>query len=227
MDINFIENLDRIEVIADFVEDGSRIADIGSDHCKVPILLCEKNKISFAQAVENKIGPYKRMCQEIIDSGFSSLIKPSLSDGISDLDASVDTLIIAGMGGKLIKKILNNNKEKLASIDTIIIDAHNDRDEISSFLADCNYELVDNVFFYDSNKPYDVMKWRKTNKKISYTKEQLEFGPLNMVNKPASWVFYWQKEINRITEILESNELPLSVKNEYSERIKLIQTIIN
>lgn len=220
------KTINRIEVIASFVDFEANIADIGSDHCKVPILLCKQNKIRFAQAVENKKGPYKRMCKEIEDSGFSNAIKPTLSDGLNDLDECVDTLIIAGMGGKLIISILAKNIKKLANISTIIIDAHNEKYEISSFLMKQGYILADNSFFYDSNKPYDVMKWQKSENRVEYTESELKFGPLNIIRKPQAWVCYWKNEIKRLKSIIEFNELPIEKKNQYIVEVYNIEKAI-
>ena len=50
----------RLSAIASLVKKDSYIADIGSDHCVVPILLAEQKKIVYAEAVENKKGPYQQ-----------------------------------------------------------------------------------------------------------------------------------------------------------------------
>ena len=87
------------------------------------------------------------MLKEIQKANLKDRIVPSLSSGLDELSKEVDTLIIAGMGGKLIKEILQKNENKLDRIETIIVDAHNDRPILISYLESINYHLIDNDFF--------------------------------------------------------------------------------
>ncbi len=218
-----MEKEKRIEIIASFVDNGARIADIGSDHCAVPILLMRQKKITFAQAVENKKGPYQRMRQEILKSGFQANIHPNLSDGIESLDPTVDTLIIAGMGGRLILSILERHPEKLENIKTIIVDAHNDRPMVISKLSEKGFVLDNNEFFYESGIAYDVMKWTRSAKKASYSEIEVEFGPFNVLRKNEAWRAYWQSEKQRMIGILSQKGLPEKKKIECEQKIALIE----
>ena len=55
----------RLDVIVSFIDEGATIADVGSDHCYVPINAFNARKVKYAQAIENKKGPYERMLKEI------------------------------------------------------------------------------------------------------------------------------------------------------------------
>ena len=48
----------RLDVIVSFIDEGVAIADVGSDHCYVPINAFNGRKVKCAQAIENKKGPY-------------------------------------------------------------------------------------------------------------------------------------------------------------------------
>lgn len=221
-----IEESNRLEVIASFVDNGSIVADVGSDHCQVPILLCKQGKCSHIQAIENKKGPYKRMCNEIFKSGYSSIISPSLSDGISELEKEIDTLIIAGMGGRLIKRILESNAKELSHINTIIIDAHSDSELIFKYMASISYKLEENKFIYDAGKPYDIQKWMKVEKLEDYSEEDVLFGPLNIKREPETWIYYWSCEAHRIEEILASGNLPNEINDKYLKQLRLIEKVV-
>ena len=82
----------RLQSIANLVPKNSYIADIGSDHAQLPIYLCETGTVSWAQAVENKTGPFLRMTHAIQESGLEGHIDCSRSDGIAGLDEGVDTV---------------------------------------------------------------------------------------------------------------------------------------
>ncbi len=219
-------NLKRLSTIVDMVDNGSKIADIGSDHCYVPILCCKEGKIAFAQAIDNKKGPYERMVKAIENSGYSNMIEPSLSSGLDELDDDVDTLILAGMGGKLIISILEKNLAKLINIKTIIVDAHNDRPELIKFLENNSYHLEKNQFLYEGGIAYDIMKWKKGKSFKTYTEEELIYGPLNLITKSDSWRKYWLNEEQRIANVLSKTDLPIDKRNEYEDKLKSIRNVL-
>lgn len=217
----------RLDVIVSFIDDGASIADVGSDHCYVPISAFKAQKIKYAQAIENKKGPYQRMVQEIQKAGLEGKIIPFLSNGLDQLSKRVDTIVIAGMGGKLIKEILQKNENKLDKIETIIVDAHNDRPLLVSYLESIHYHLINNDFFYEGKIAYDVMKWEKGDPEKSYTEQELFFGPLNLLKKGDSWAHYWEKERDRLSSILANEKLPIEEKNKYQSTVENINSAIS
>ncbi len=186
----------RLLTIADMVDDGANIADIGSDHCSLPIYLFERGRIKHAFAVENKKGPYARMKKAIDDSKFP--IIPSLSDGLDELPENVDTIILAGMGGNLIIDILKKWNNKTRSVETIIVDAHNDRPKLTKYLSENGFSLAMNEFISDGGKHYDVMKWKRSNSIPSYSELEIKYGPLNIRKKPEEWKKWLQNQIDAI-----------------------------
>ncbi len=225
--INDNKNIKRLEAIANMVDFDSSIADIGSDHCYVPIICAKQKKIVFAQAIENKKGPYNRMVNAIKSSGFSSIIEPSLSDGLNELNEKVDSLVIAGMGGKLIISILEKGKEKLDNIKTIITDAHNDRPDLIKYMESIGYHIDKNEFLYEGGIAYDVMKWVKGKPFNPYTDNELVFGPLNLINKSEPWKTYWKNEASRLSNLISNNKLPNNKKDQYQKSINLINEVLN
>lgn len=219
-------NLKRLSTIVDMVDNGSKIADVGSDHCYVPIFCCKQGKITFAQAIDNKKGPYERMVKAIENSGYSNMIEPSLSSGLDELNKNVDTLILAGMGGKLIISILEKNLAKLINVKTIIVDGHNDRPELIKYLEKSGYHLEKNEFIYEAGIAYDIMKWKKGEPLKPYTEEEFIYGPLNLITKTDSWKKYWLNEERRITDILKNKDLPADKRKECENKIKSIKNVL-
>ena len=166
------------------------------------------------------------MLKEIQKANLKDRIVPSLSSGLDELSKEVDTLIIAGMGGKLIKEILQENENKLDRIETIIVDAHSDRPILISYLESINYQLIDNDFFYEGKIAYDVMKWAKGKTDKPYSEEEVFFGPLNLKKKSGSWIEYWEKERNRIQNLLNLPGLPKEDKTRYQGVLEKINTVI-
>ena len=101
----------RLERIASFVQPGSRVADIGTDHGYVPIWLVQKGVCPSALAMDVRKGPLERAEEHVEEVGLSGKIELRLSDGLAKLKAGeADTVVIAGMGGKLTCRILEQGR---------------------------------------------------------------------------------------------------------------------
>jgi len=217
----------RLMAVASFVDKGAFIADIGSDHATVPLYLYKQGVISHAETVENKKGPYSRMVKVLEEAGVLELSYPSLSSGIEKLMPEVDTVIVAGMGARLILSILLTNKDKLSNVKTIILDAHNERELLFEPLRGLGYSLMANSFIEEEGISYDVMKWVKQEKSEPYTDKESLFGPLNLKTKPEAWVKFWRKEQSRLEGILQSQALPEEKRNEYSTKVGAIKEALD
>lgn len=204
----------RLNAIASLVDEGSYIADIGSDHCALPIALFEEKKIQKAFAVENKKGPFERMEKAIKNSGFP--ITASFSSGLSNLPKEVDTVVLAGMGGPLIVRLLSEDPNKLENVQALIIDAHNERPLVTRFLEKAGYSLFDNIFLIEEGIPYDIMKWKKGKNPSPYTDLEIDYGSLNLQKRPKDWLLTLERN-------LKEKERILSFLSEGSEKKKTLE----
>ena len=99
----------RLQAIASMVEEGGILADIGTDHGYLPIRLLEDGKISGAIAADINRGPLLRAEEHVREKGFDDRISLRLSDGfLAVLPGEADAAVIAGMGGPLTIRILEN-----------------------------------------------------------------------------------------------------------------------
>lgn len=212
----------RLEAVVSFVKKGEKVADIGSDHALVPISLFNRGIISEAVAIDNKPGPFKTMKASIEEAGLSESIRPSLSDGIEDIDTDTDTLILAGMGGLLIASILEKDIAKLSQIKAMIIDAHREYPYLISYLAEKNYKIVDSLFLFDKGKPYCVTRFEKSETPVFYTEEECFFGPLELTKKAPEWREHFTNVL-KIDQGLLEKSLPQKKREEIFHEISMIQ----
>lgn len=217
----------RLAVVADFVPEGSFIADVGSDHAQLPLFLLAQKKIRGAQAIENKPGPYERMEKSVLSSPFSGKVVLSLSDGLSALSPEVDTLVLAGMGGKLIKRILSEGVKKLPSIQTLVIDAHSEREQLIPFVASLGYRVVGELFFFDAGIAYDVTKWVKSDAPMTYSPKQCQFGPLSLESKNPDFIAFYSKEKAHYEALLTEKTLSEKNRIEYAKKAQILQEVLH
>ena len=91
---------------------GNRLVDVGCDHGYLPVSLYLDGKIPGAIAMDVRKGPLSRAQEHISQYGLDAYIETRLSDGLEALKPGEgDTLVIAGMGGPLMERILTDGAE--------------------------------------------------------------------------------------------------------------------
>lgn len=91
-----------------YLSPGGTVADIGTDHAYLPIELCRRGLCRRAVACDINRGPIERARENIAAAGFSDRIDTLRTDGLHGVEAyRPDTVLIFGMGGELIVRILS------------------------------------------------------------------------------------------------------------------------
>ena len=133
----------RLQAIADMVTTGSRTADVGCDHGFVSIYLYENKIAPKVYAMDLREGPLQRAREHIEAKGFSDYIETRLSDGVEALAAGeADTLICAGMGGRLMAEILSKGHEKAAMMKELILQPQSELRYFREFLRQNGFAIV-------------------------------------------------------------------------------------
>ena len=198
----------RLELVASFVLDNSHVIDVGCDHAYLPIYLMETKKNIQVTASDIKEGPLKIAKENIKKYNLENKIKLVLKDGIIDLDKSIDTVIISGMGGILLSKIISN-KDNLKYVKTLILSPNNEFPLVRKTLKKIGYKIVKEKLITENKITYLVIKAIKGKEKINSF-----FGTLN--NQDFESIYYYTKLLNTNTIILK--KLP---KEKIIKRIKL------
>ena len=196
----------RLEVIASIVPK-SVVADIGSDHGKLMIELFNSGKITKGYAVENKKGPYTRLVKALEEEGIIDNVIPMFSDGITELPKCVTTVVIAGMGGKLIVDILKKDLSKLANVQTLIIDAHSNLPYVREEISKIGFQISEEIIVKEEGIFYEIIKFVKSDIAF-YSDEDYEFGPILRKEKSALFKEKYQSRIQEIDNLIKTKKLP-------------------
>ncbi|MBQ1350018.1 MAG: SAM-dependent methyltransferase [Ruminococcus sp.] len=98
----------RLALCASFVREGKRLADIGTDHAYLPVWLCRAGVTPCAVAADINPDPLRRGTETVANAGLSDRIETRLSDGLKNIASEeAEDIVIAGMGGELIARILD------------------------------------------------------------------------------------------------------------------------
>ena len=97
----------RLSAVAALVRQGSRLADIGTDHAYLPVHLVQAGVCPSAIASDIGAGPLDAARRTVTENGLTSEIALRLGDGLATVSAGeVEDIAIAGMGGETIAAIL-------------------------------------------------------------------------------------------------------------------------
>ena len=148
----------RLQAIADKVNKGNRVADIGTDHGYIPIYLIEKALSSKVIAADINEGPLDNARRQIQSKGLSHKITTRLGSGLRVLEPSeVDTVIIAGMGGLLIRDILMDSPQITKTVKQFILQPMVAQAELREWLVNNGFKIVDEVLVKEGQKYYEII----------------------------------------------------------------------
>ena len=103
----------RLELIASFASQGRGVADIGTDHAILPIILRRNGYSGYIVAGDINEGPLKKAERGLLEAEVDD-VELKLCNGLEGIDGSrVDTIVVAGMGGDTITGILDRSDYKL------------------------------------------------------------------------------------------------------------------
>ena len=133
---------DRLQKIADFIELGESVADIGTDHGFLPISLWETGKSPRVILSDINEGPLEKARMNIQKHYPDSAFDIRFGSGIRTIGpAEVDDIVIAGMGGLLIAEILGDDLLKTKSYKKLILQPRNAQDKLRQWLLENGFEI--------------------------------------------------------------------------------------
>lgn len=149
----------RMQAVAELVTEGGCLADVGTDHGYIPIYLVQHNRVLKAIAMDVRPGPLSHADANISKYGLKDRIETRLSDGLHELRAhEADSVVIAGMGGLLMIRILEEGLTVLESVRECILQPQSDIDSVRRFLHDHDFCIVQENMVCDDGKYYVMMR---------------------------------------------------------------------
>ncbi len=198
----------RLYHVAGMVSKGNRVADIGTDHAYVPIWLLQEGIIPHAIAMDVKKGPLDRALQHIHEYHMDSYIETRLSDGLQGLrENEADTVVIAGMGGPLMLRIMEEGHEILTTMKEIILQPQSELALFRRSIWNNGYSILCEDMVLEDEKFYPMMKvrWSPENigNKESMREIDYQYGKYLLRDKHPVLLQFLTKEQETNNSILQ------------------------
>ncbi len=168
--MNHLDLSQRLAAVGDFVPESARLADIGSDHAYLPVALILRGKIEYAVAGEVVQGPYESARKQVKKDGLEDRITVRLANGLDAIQPQdgITAVTIAGMGGSLIRDILEAGKlnQRLSGQERLILQPNIGERTLRSWLQENQYKIQSEKILEENKKIYEIIVAEKNKNQL-------------------------------------------------------------
>ncbi|WP_026589901.1 tRNA (adenine(22)-N(1))-methyltransferase [Bacillus sp. UNC437CL72CviS29] len=225
--MNEVKLSKRLEEVVREIPVGSTVADIGSDHAYLPCYTIINNIATKAVAGEVVDGPFRSAQATVAESGLQEKVDVRKGNGLAVITpGEVDVITIAGMGGALIRDILESGKEKLSGVTRLILQPNIAAHHIREWFIENGWELIHEKIIKEDGKIYEILVGEKGDPLTPYHEDkqaELFIGPFLMKEKSNAFVEKWENELKNFQNILKQLERATESEDTKAKRIEVVE----
>lgn len=148
----------RLRHVADLIPSCQSMADIGTDHAYLPLFLLEKGKVQWAIASDIHKGPLERARAHLKGQEKGGNIELRLGGGLSPLETGeVDGAVMAGMGGLMMRDILEADFPKAQALSWLVLQPQNHVAELKQYLVGHHFMIMQEDMVMEDRRLYEMM----------------------------------------------------------------------
>lgn len=210
---------ERLEIIFSEIPVSSLFADVGCDHGYIGAEMIKSGKCEKAIFSDVSAPSLKKAKVLLEKSGLKEKAEFYVCDGL-DFPENPDTVLIAGMGGEEIVKILSLSEKRP---DNLVLQPMKNARKLREFLVGAGYAINKDYVFFSAKKYYDIIVAFKGEDAL--TEEEKEFGRTNIKEKPAAFIMRVKERKEDLCFYLK-NDLSKDSERKIKEEIKRLDEII-
>lgn len=192
----------RLNKIAELVDFGASVIDVGTDHGYVPNFLCE-NKISrdiiATDISKNSLEKSIELTREL---GNEKYIRNILANGI--VNENRDNIIIAGLGGIQIAEIILNSIEISEVSKKLILQPMQKANILRRELNNMGFAIIDEEIIFEDDRYFEIILARYSGKKEISEEIDFYFSKALIEKKDKVYLDFLRERKNDIEKILNS-----------------------
>lgn len=171
----------RLSKIAEMLGTCETCADIGSDHGRLGAFLLQGGqcgKVYLTDISAPSLEKARRLCALC---GLGDRVEFRVGDGALALDARVDCVVIAGMGGETIAEIIEKSNGRLEGA-MLLLQPNVAAPYLRRRLNAVGWRITDEALAKDGRRIYPIL--RAVQGAQTLTEAEYEVGPVILKNKP-------------------------------------------
>lgn len=222
----------RLERVAAHVPAGARLADIGSDHGYLPVALMRRGVIAAAVAGEVALTPFHAAERTVHENELDAYITVRLADGLAAIEPgdAITAISLCGMGGETIRDILDSGKVHLTGCERLILQPNGGEQPLRQWLMENGYRILVEELLQENRFYYEIIVAER-GEPVTYTCEELYFGPLQMQARSQVFLAKWQRMLHQKHKTLASFEqarqaLPEAKVQEIAQQAQWINALL-
>ncbi|WP_440091656.1 tRNA (adenine(22)-N(1))-methyltransferase [Pseudomonas syringae] len=223
----------RLERVATHVPAGARLADIGSDHGYLPVALLNRGAISAAVAGEVALTPFYAAQRTVRENDLDQQISVRLADGLAAIKPAdgITAISLCGMGGETIRDILESGKARLSGQERLILQPNGGEQPLRVWLMAHDYRILDEEVLRENRFDYEIIVAERS-EPVTYTAEQLYFGPIQMQTRSPAFLLKWQRLLSKKHKTLSNfaraqKAVPEEKMQDIAQQISWITALLN
>lgn len=145
----------RLKKIAELVDFGATVIDVGTDHGYVPNFLCEKKISRDIIATDISKNSLEKSIELTRERDNEKYIRNILANGI--VKENRDNIIIAGLGGIQIAEIILNSIEIARSAKKLILQPMQKTNILRRELNNMGFEIIDEEIIFEDDRYFEII----------------------------------------------------------------------
>lgn len=215
----------RLETIIERMPTSGCLADIGCDHAYVAIEAVRRGRAARALACDVRKGPLQQAAEHILCAGLAGKIETRLSDGLEQVaPGEADTVVVAGMGGPLMERILQGRLEDFAHF---VLSPQSEIPHFRRFLLAEGMQIDEETMLIDEGKYYVILNVSKraaaaSSDSMYVTEEDFLYGGRLLRRLDPVLKSFLEKEKTRYEGILRQTD-SLEVRTAYQHCMNALE----
>lgn len=193
----------RLKAILSMVEDGVGVIDVGTDHGFIPIALTENNYKGNIYASDINREPLQTAINNAKEAGIADRIIFLLCDGLEKCPPEkVDTIVIAGMGGDMICRILDYAEWTMDQRYKLILQPMTKQEVVRYWLSNNGFITESEELAVEGDTIYQIIAARFDGF-TKYNDAELFAGKYSLTKSKETYVYQLNKLIDRFNNIIK------------------------
>jgi tRNA (adenine22-N1)-methyltransferase len=221
----------RLDKIASMVDVCESMADIGTDHAYIPIYLIKAGVCRRAIASDINKGPVDKAVKNIKLEGLQDKIECRLGGGLSTVkQGEIQTAVIAGMGGNLIRDIIEADIEVFKELHSCVLQPVQNPEVLREYIYKQGYTIIDEELCVEEDKFYEIIKVKFGSSVKDVEPIYYEISERLIEKRHPLLVEYINRKLNKYYKIydslIENTENTLMRRNQLEYKINSLKEIL-